>query len=61
MYSLGSWLGGRYIFSIHFFAFFPVEPPVYPRAWPFSVNIYLSSLRIKKGSLRKVSLFGIYE
>ena len=49
MYSLGSWWGGKYIFSIPFFVF-PIEPSVYPLytlgLGPFLL-IYLSSLCIK--------------
>ena len=41
MYSLGSWWGGRYIFSISVFSFPALcIPRVYPGVWPFFVNIF---------------------
>ena len=51
MYSLGSWWGGRYIFSIPFFVF-PVESLVYPLytlgLGPFIVNIFVQFAYQKK-------------
>ena len=51
MYSLGSWWGGRYIFSIPFFVL-PVEPSLYPLYTmglnPFFVNILVHFAYQKK-------------